>query len=132
MLQMLTQPASYRKRYDCGQPTRSSDYSAMKMVLVLLALALGFAYFYPARHEHAADGCAALADRVTRLTHPAAGGAVHPGTARAMADLATEYARKRFPLIPASASCALVYWGSLLKPQLAAAAFTGWAAHRRQ
>ncbi len=35
----------------------------MKKLLVLLALAFGFAYFYPIRHEQADNACAALDKR---------------------------------------------------------------------
>ncbi len=93
----------------------------MKKLFVLIAICLGFAYFYPIRHERAPDACAALNRRVGLLLgdRPGLAGAV---AARHLTDAARAYIDRRFPLLPPEMACVLGYWGSLLKPDLALAA----------
>jgi hypothetical protein len=98
----------------------------MKKLLVLFALALGFTYFYPMRHEATATACAALDKRIALLfadqsKMPPAGMTQHLG------DFAAAYVHGRFPLFPQEAGCVVGYWGTTLKPDVARAAIAAYA-----
>jgi hypothetical protein len=97
----------------------------MKKLLVLFALALGFTYFYPMRHEATATACAALDKRIAALladqsNMPTAGMTQHLG------DIAATYVHDRFPLFPQEAGCVVGYWGTTLKPDVARGAVTAY------
>jgi hypothetical protein len=83
----------------------------MKLV-VLIAIALGVAFFYPARHEQTQTACAALEKRVVALLPPAQAKLLPPN--------ANPQARIHgmIPFLPPQAGCAVAYWLTIAKPDL--------------
>ena len=84
----------------------------MKLI-VLVAIALGAAFFYPARHEQTATACAALEKRVVATLPPQ------------MAKLVPRNASPQttiqgvIPFLPPEAGCAVAYWLTMAKPDMA-------------
>ncbi len=90
--------------------------------LVLIAIALGAAFFYPARHEQAPTQCAALEKRLLA--------ALPPGQARLLSQNANAGGaiHDMVPFLPPEAGCAVAYWLVLIKPDLGDALRAGMLA----
>ena len=99
----------------------------MKKLCILLALGLGFAYFYPMRHESAPTACAALDQRIGVLFADQLK-ALPQGAAQHIRGIATGYVHDRFPLLPQQAGCVVAYWGTTLKPDAARSVIASYMA----
>ena len=99
----------------------------MKKLCILLALGLGFTYFYPMHHEAAPTACAALDQRIGVLFADQLK-ALPQAMAQRLRGIATGYVHDRFPLLPQQPGCVVAYWGTTLKPDVARSVIAAYVA----
>jgi diphthamide synthase (EF-2-diphthine--ammonia ligase) len=100
----------------------------MKWLIILVVLLVAF-FFYPQLNESASTSCAATEKRFARAAFdPKDGGSVLGAllvSGVSNGALASEFAKNRYPNIPATVGCVVVYYQMMVDPEMPKRAMEG-------